>query len=69
MKRMPEYRDGSVDAGLLMLLALTPRGMTRTHEEIAFVCGCSKGYIWHVEKRARLKMRKEFERLRREGKL
>lgn len=58
MKR-PEYlpKDGSVEAGLLLLSLVTPRGVCRTQEEIAFVCGCSRGNIWDIEKRAMRKLR------------
>jgi hypothetical protein len=40
-----EVRDGSIDAGLLLLEAITPYGVTRTQEEIAAACGCSRSYI------------------------
>jgi transcriptional regulator len=61
--------DGSIDAGLLLLAAVTPRGVTWTQEEIAFVCGCSRGYIWLLEKQARAKIRQKFEQLKRQGKV
>ncbi len=53
--------DGSIDAGLFILEAITPRGVTLTQEEIAYVCGCSKGYIWLLEKQALQKLRKSPE--------
>ena len=69
MKRVREYSDGGVDSGLLVLLETRAPERELTQEEIAFVCGCSKGYIWNLEKRAMNKLRKEFEKLRHEGKL
>lgn len=57
-----ELQDGSIDAGLYILEKVTPRGVRLTQEEIAFVCGCSKGYIYLLEKQAREKLRREFER-------
>lgn len=36
--------------------------MCLTQEEIAHVCGCSKGYIYHLEKSAMEKLRRAFER-------
>jgi DNA-binding XRE family transcriptional regulator len=50
--------DGSVDAGLAVLLAVTPRGVTYTQEEIAFVCGCSRANIYSIEKRAMQKLKR-----------
>jgi len=52
--------DGSIDAGLSLLLAVTPRGHTRTAEEIAFVCGCSMQNIQQIEYRAMSKLRQAF---------
>lgn len=49
--------DGSVEAGLLLLSLVTPRGVCLTQEEIAFVCGCTRGNIWDIEKRAMRKLR------------
>lgn len=45
-------QDGSIDAGLFLLSAITPRGVELTQREIAFVCGCSPGYIYWLEKSA-----------------
>jgi hypothetical protein len=53
-------QDGSVDAGLFLLEAVTPPGRTRTVDEIAFVCGCSRALIWQIEKRAKEKLRRKF---------
>jgi hypothetical protein len=59
--------DGSIDAGLLVLEMITPYGETWTQEDIAQVCGCSRGYIWLLEKQARAKMRRRFQELRDRG--
>lgn len=57
-----DLTDGGIDAGLLVLSAVTPPGVELTQEEIAAVCGCSRGYIWWLEKRAKQKIKREFER-------
>jgi len=54
--------DGGLDAGLTILSAVTPRGVELTLEEIAFVCGCGKQDIWHIENRAKKKLRDEFQK-------
>jgi len=54
------YEDGSIDAGLILLMAATPPGVVRTVEEIAFVCGCSRARIWQLEKRAKDKLKRKF---------
>lgn len=54
--------DGGLDAGLIILSAVTPPGMIRTSEEIAFVCGCNRQDIWHIENRALRKIKAEFEK-------
>lgn len=59
--------DGTIDAGLLVLEMITPRGETWTQEDIAHVCGCSRGYIWLLEKQARAKMRQRLQELRENG--
>jgi transcriptional regulator len=61
--------DGSIDAGLIVLGIVKPRGASYTQEEIAIACGCSRGYIWLLEKTAMEKMRKRFQRLREEGRI
>jgi len=48
--------DGSIDAGLLMLLLITPRGVVRTYHEIATACGCSHTAIQKIEARALRKL-------------
>lgn len=53
-----DLRDGSIDAGLFVLLMVTPRGCTWTQQEIADVCGCSRNLIWYYEQRAMSKLRK-----------
>ena len=57
-----DMTDGGLDAGLTLLLAATPRGIERTSAEIAFVCGCNHQDIWHIENRAKKKIKAEFER-------
>lgn len=57
-----ELRDGTIDAGLHLLAAITPRGHVRTQAEIAQACGCSTGYIFNLEKNAKKKLREAFER-------
>lgn len=57
-----DLRDGSIDAGLVVLLAVTPRGHTWTQQEIADVCGCARGLIWNIEDRAMKKLKKAYER-------
>lgn len=52
-----ELQDGGIDVGLTLLLAVTPRGVTRTHGEIAYVCGCTRNAIWIIEQRALRKLR------------
>jgi hypothetical protein len=59
---LAEVEDGSIDAGLLLLGMVTPRGVTWTQDEIAKACGCSRAYIYLLETSAREKLRREFER-------
>jgi hypothetical protein len=54
-RNVARLRDGGIDAGLFLLELVTLRGMELTQEEIAFVCGCSRGYIFLLEKSAREK--------------
>lgn len=57
-----DLEDGGIDAGLYLLEQLLPRGIELTQAEIAYVCGCSRGYIWLLEKTAREKLRRAFTR-------
>lgn len=57
-----EMVDGGLDAGLTLLSLATPEGVERTHAEIAFVCGCNHQDIWHIERRAKAKIKAELER-------
>jgi transposase-like protein len=50
------FADGSIDAGIHLLYLATPRGVTRTTQEIADVAGCNKNNIWLIEKRALKKL-------------
>lgn len=54
--------DGGLDAGLMILAAVTPPGVELTLEEIAMVCGVNKQDIWHLENRAKKKIRAELEK-------
>jgi hypothetical protein len=54
-------KDGSVDAGLILLAAATPAGRCRTLREIADACGCSLQYIQQIEKSAMFKLREALE--------
>ena len=54
--------DGGIDAGLTILAAVTPPGVELTLEEIATVCGVNRQDIWHIENRAKKKIKAEFER-------
>jgi DNA-directed RNA polymerase sigma subunit (sigma70/sigma32) len=58
-----EITDGSIDAGL-HLLAMMPVDLVErlSLAEIAEVCGCTRGNIWHIEQAALRKVRREFER-------
>ncbi len=57
-----DLADGGLDAGLPVLSAVTLPGVELSLEEIAFVCGCSKQDIRHIENRAKRKIKTEFER-------
>lgn len=59
--------DGTIDAGLYLLEKITPYGETWTQQDIADACGCSRGYIWLLEKQARAKMRRRLQELRDQG--
>lgn len=52
--------DGSIDAGLLLLSLVTPRGKERTLREIAEACGVRHQTIYHIEQQAIKKLRKAF---------
>lgn len=57
-----DLADGGLDAGLLVLSAVTPPGVELSLQEIAEVCGCNKQDIYHIERRAIRKIKAEFER-------
>lgn len=48
-KAQKPITDGSIDAGLLLLSLATPRGITRTLDDIAYVCGCSRSHIEQIQ--------------------
>lgn len=54
--------DGGVDAGLSLLELAIPAGVELTQAEIAYVCGCSRAYIYYLERKAMKKLRRAFER-------
>ena len=55
--------DGDIDAGLLLLSTMpAPGNRPWTHDEIAYVCGCSRSYIWLLEKSGIKKLRREITR-------
>lgn len=54
--------DGSIDAGLLLLNAVRAPGAVLTQQEIADACGCSRGYIYLLEKQALEKIRQHLEK-------
>ncbi|MEM9236025.1 MAG: sigma factor-like helix-turn-helix DNA-binding protein [Verrucomicrobiota bacterium] len=47
----------SIDLGLAVSALTLKRGETRTQEELAAFCGCSKAMIYLIEKRALKKLR------------
>lgn len=48
-----------IDSGLLLLMSTpAPENRVWTHDEIAYVCGCSRSYIWLLEQRALRKLRR-----------
>jgi hypothetical protein len=53
-------RDGSIDAGLVVLSLTTPDGVALTNKEIAKACGCSLQYINQIEHQALRKLRNAF---------
>ncbi len=58
----PAHLDGSIDAGLFLLVLTSRPGLTLTREQIAFVCGCSPSYIQQIEQRAMQKLRGALQR-------
>ena len=47
----------SIDLGLAVLCAVTPRDRTLTQKDISEVCECSRTYIFEIEKQAINKMK------------
>lgn len=62
MKRRRPIKDGSIDAGIMMLYLVTPPGIIRTQQEIAEASGCTLQNIQAIEKKAIQKLRAEFQR-------
>lgn len=49
--------DGGLDAGLECLAAFAKPGQSFSHRQIAYVCGCSRGWIFLLEKQALQRIR------------
>ncbi len=63
-KRMTKScpKDGTIDAGLLVLRQIAQPGQTFSHTEISIACGCHRGYISLMEKAALRKLRRMLSR-------
>ncbi len=57
-----DYTDGGIDAGLLILSVTMPPVGGWTQADIAYVCGCSQGYIYYLKRIAKKKLKAELER-------
>jgi hypothetical protein len=66
---MTRPRNSEFDLMLEILDRVRPRGTPLTEAVIADVLGCSKAYVWQVQRRSLGKMRGAAERRRREGSL
>lgn len=51
-------RKPSIDLGLAVMRAVTPGDVRFTLDEIADVCGCTKGGVFMIQQRALQKLRK-----------
>ena len=61
-RELEKCADGSIDAGLTLLLARAAQdGRIYSHREIAEVCGCSWQFIWQTEQRALKKLKQALE--------
>lgn len=56
----PVSNLSEVDIGLEVIMRISPPGYTWTHRDIAYVCGCSKNYIYEIEYRAKRKLRRNI---------
>jgi hypothetical protein len=50
-------KDGSIDAGLLVLSKIVPYGIALSQEDIAIACGCARSRIGQIENKALDKLR------------
>jgi hypothetical protein len=50
-------KNADIDLGLAVSGATLEPGETRSHEDLAAFCGCSKTAIQHIERRALRKLR------------
>jgi hypothetical protein len=50
-------KTADIDLGLAVSAATLEPGETRSHEDLAAFCGCSKTNIQHIERRALRKLR------------
>ena len=49
-----------IDLGLAVLSVITPPGVWRSQEEIAYCCNCTHSAIWLLEKKALRKLKKRL---------
>jgi hypothetical protein len=54
-------KDADIDLGLAVSGATLEPGETRSHEDLAAFCGCSKTNIQHIENRALRKLRNKLQ--------
>lgn len=51
------HRSSSIDIGLAVLCAITPRDHNWSLEDIAEICECTRNRIWEIERSALRKLR------------
>jgi hypothetical protein len=54
-------KNADIDLGLAVSGATLEPGETRSHEDLAAFCGCSKTNIQHIERRALRKLRNKLQ--------
>jgi hypothetical protein len=54
-------KNADIDLGLAVSGATLEPGETRSHEDLAAFCGCSKTNIQHIEQRALRKLRNKLQ--------
>ncbi len=52
--------NNEIDLGLSVCCAVKQEGQTLTQEDLAFICGCSRGLIYSIERSARKKIAKHY---------